>query len=53
MKVYLNAGFGDQLGAPTLAWIRDHGFSGVRQEGKQATRHADAWRRSPMPTWMP
>lgn len=34
MKVYLNAGFGDSLGASTLAWIGEHGFTGVRQEVK-------------------
>lgn len=41
MKVYLNAGFGDQLGDSTLGWIRDHGFSGIRQEVKQGD-HARA-----------
>lgn len=32
MRVYVNAGFGECLGAETLAWIRDHGFAGIRQE---------------------
>lgn len=31
MKIYVNTGFGECLGADT-AWIRDHGFSGIRQE---------------------
>jgi hypothetical protein len=32
MKVYVNAGFGECLDSATLAWIRDHGFRGIRQE---------------------
>lgn len=32
MKIYINAGFGECLGAETLVWIRDHSFAGIRQE---------------------
>jgi hypothetical protein len=32
MRIYVNAGFGDCLGAQTLRWIRNHGFAGIRQE---------------------
>jgi hypothetical protein len=32
LKIYLNAGFGDLLGAGTLNWIQSHGFCGIRQE---------------------
>lgn len=32
MRLYLNAGFGDPLGAATLQQLQDLGFSGVRQD---------------------
>ncbi len=32
MRLFINAGFGEPIGAPTLDWIRHVGFEGVRQD---------------------